>query len=92
MPRHEQVALVDGEWTQITNAAVTEISFQLIEGGQVSIAGTVGTTPPTAGGWRYLAGQGERKVALADLFPGIAATRVWAQMVGGSGRIMVSHA
>lgn len=92
MPRHEQLPLTDGQWVQITNADVTEISFQLIEGSQVTIAGTSGATQPTAGCWRYSAGQGERNAALADLFPGVAATRVWAQMIGGPGRIMVSHA
>ncbi|UXU79587.1 hypothetical protein GB880_007015 [Paracoccus sp. SMMA_5_TC] len=97
MPRHEAVVLEYGQWVQLTVADVTAISFQVIAGAEVHITGTDGPVPPGPGaaGWQYAPGQGERNVALADLFPGIAASRVWAQASGGGGvpgRVMVSHA
>ena len=81
------------EWTQLTNANVTSITFQNKSGHPVFVHGTTGATAPTdrAGAIRYNPGQGERNVELADLFPGIAAVRVWAIADTGVS-VFVSHA
>jgi len=60
------------DWTLITNADVTAITFQNVNGYSIQIAGTNGTTAPTGGGINYNPGQGERSVDLSDLFPGVA--------------------
>jgi hypothetical protein len=56
-------------------------------------ATTDGTAPTTTtGGFRYNPGQGERNVALSDLFPGIASRdRLWCYSTDGSA-VVVSHA
>ena len=91
MPRHEEITLTDGQWVQLTTADVTALSFQVTEG-CARIAGTTGAAAPTGQGWLYGPGKGEMNIGMDRLFPGIAARRVWAQMVGGPGRIMISHA
>ena len=81
-------------WTELTNANVTTITFQNISGYFVLIKGTVGANAPTdlSGTIRYNPGQGERNVALTDLFPGVSgANRVYAYSVDG-GSLLVSHA
>jgi hypothetical protein len=67
-------------WTQLTDADVTSITFQNQGGYYALVKGTTDDTTPTssAGALRYNPGQGERNVALSDLFPGIGAARVWA--------------
>jgi hypothetical protein len=81
-------------WTQITDADVSSITFQNASGYGIQIKGTTDATTPTddAGTVIYGPGQGERNVALSDLFPGIAAVRVWAYIRAGNGEVMVSHA
>ena len=53
----------------------------------------MGASAPTDddGAVRYNPGQGERNVSLSDLFPGVAATRVYAYAPSGA-EVMVSHA
>ena len=80
-------------WTQLTDANVTSITFQNTSGYYVLIKGVAGATTPTDDdvAIRYNPGQGERNVLLYDLFPGIAATRVYCYAPSGA-EIMVSHA
>lgn len=92
MPRHERLALNNGEWVELTSGPASRLSFQLLQGPQMCIAGTVGASAPSAGAWDYYPGQGELNMALSDLFPGMSATRVWARMIGGPGLVFVSHA
>jgi hypothetical protein len=94
MPRNTKVTLLPGVWTQLTDANVTSITFQNQGGDSVLVAGTVGATPPTTldTAIKYGPGLGEANAALADLFPGIAATRVYAYSAHGGQQVFVSHA
>ena len=96
MPQNVTVTAPSGVWTQLTDANVTNITFQNVSAPIMLIKGTVGATAPTdtAGALNYERGQGERNVALADLFPGVSGVnRVWAYASNGAqGSVMVSHA
>jgi len=83
------------EWTQLTTANATAITFQNLNAATVYVQATVGATPPAANtvGLMYGPGMGEIAVPLSDLAPGIAATRVYARIESvASGRMWVSHA
>jgi len=96
MPQNTTIT-VSPEWTLLTDANVTDLTFQVIGvgGGPVFIAGTNGTTAPAddALGLSYEPGQGEADRALADLFPGVSGVnRLWAKTSAGSTGVFVSHA
>lgn len=93
MAQNTSIQIPRYEWTQITDADVAAITFQNVGGNSIAIKGTVDATAPTNadGALRYHQGRGERNVSLADLFPGIAAVRLWAYSEGGS-HVAVSHA
>lgn len=96
MPRQTSIE-VGVTATQLTDANVTAITFQNTGGNALYVYATNGVTPPSVAsldGWvKYLPGQGERNVALADLFPGIAsANRVWAVALAPGVDCLVSHA
>ena len=93
MAQNTDVFIPIGVWTQLTDADVTSITFQNKLGNYIFVKGTVGAVAPTDenGAIRYNPGQGERNVSLSDLFPGVAATRVYAYSPSGS-QVFVSHA
>ena len=94
MPRDDTVTLAPQTWTQLTANDVTAITFQ-VRNGPVYIVPTVGATPPTdiSDGFVYETGEGEVAIALADLAPGIAATRVYAYgAIPFGAQVRVSHA
>jgi hypothetical protein len=94
MPQNTTIAVPAVTWTQLTNADITSITFQNVGSNHVVIKATTDGTAPTnsAGGFRYNPGQGERNVALSDLFPGIASRdRLWCYSTDGSA-VVVSHA
>ena len=93
MAQNTTITLSANTWTQITDADVSSITFQNTGNQFVLIKGTTGATAPTdtTGAVRYNPGQGERNASLSDLFPGIAAARVWALCDSAVG-VMVSHA
>lgn len=93
MAQNTTITVPQSAWVQLTDADVTAITFQIVGGWPVSIKGTTDATEPTNldGALTYVQGQGERNVSLSDLFPGIAAVRVWAYTENGS-QVMVSHA
>lgn len=71
-----------GEWTQLTNGDVTEITFEVL-GYPVYIRFTTDETTPTeATGLKYSTGQGELKKAMSDLTNLASADRVWAMPIG----------
>lgn len=79
----------------MTNSDVTNCTFQIptSAGNPVLIAGTVGAVEPTAnaGFIEYEPGTGEYNISLADMFPGIAANRLYAFSARATS-ILVSHA
>lgn len=95
MPQNTPLS-VSNTWQLLTDDNVTHITFQVIGAHPIYILGTNGTTQPSAAavGVIYSHAQGERRAALADLFPGVpSANRVWARTVANAGSIVfVSHA
>jgi hypothetical protein len=86
---------VGTNWTELTDATVTAITFQVVSSMPIFVTATANATPPasTEGGLTYSGGQGESNRALADLFPGVAgANRVWARSSVGTQQVFVSHA
>ena len=86
------------EWTQLTDADVTAISFQvgiMPQGGRVFVKCTTNTTAPTttAGASWYREQGGERAIPLSDLALGLSgAVRVWAYPDSYAVEMMVNHA
>lgn len=81
-----------GEWTELTNADVTAITFQVLAG-PVFIRFTTGSTPTEVKGMVYDDGQGELAKSISDLVNLASADRVWARPVGSSpGEVFVDHA
>jgi hypothetical protein len=95
MAQNTTISIPAFTWTQLTDADVTSITFQVMPSGfYVYIKATTDTTAPTdlSGSIKYSPGQGERNVSIADLFPGITgADRVWAY-ARENASVMVSHA
>ena len=86
---------VGEDWVQLTDANITDITFQVQRGRGAYIVATIGAVAPTDhdGALVYKKGEGERNAALADVWPGLAGgNRVYARCVSGVARIMVSHA
>ena len=80
MAQNDTVTLTAATWTQITNGDVSSITFQnrglagseLLEPALYVMATASASAPSTLdGAIRYERGQGERNVALSDLFPGV---------------------
>jgi len=95
MAQNTTITLPAGVWTELTNSNISGATFQNNGGNAVFIAGTAGAVAPTdkLGSIRYNPGTGERStVALADLFPGIAATRLYALAEKSGGQVFISHA
>lgn len=95
MPQNTTIS-VESAWELLTDANVTEITFQNIGTGAIYVNGTVGdTTPPNAAefGVLYRPGEGEAGKTLADLFPGVSGVnRLWAKSASTDARVFVSHA
>lgn len=94
MPQNTTITVPSRAWTQLTDADITSITFQIIGSSHVFIKATTDGTAPTnfSGAIRYNPGQGERNVALSDLFPGLAGRdRVWAYAEDAT-PVVVSHA
>ena len=93
MAQNTDIVLTADDWTLLTDANITSITFQNKGTYHILVKGTTDTTKPTNndGSIRYNPGQGERNVSLSDLFVGISAVRVWAY-APKSLEVMVSHA
>jgi hypothetical protein len=93
MPQNTDIVLTAYDWTLLTDANVSTVTFQNRGEYYILVKGTTDTTKPTDdnGSIRYNPGQGELNTLLADLFPGIAAVRLWA-WAPKKLEVMVSHA
>ena len=82
MPQNATVAVPARTWTQLTNADVSALRVQNLNGYSIKIMGTVGAVAPTtdAGALVLAAGQAiAADLTLAQLFPGVSgANRVYA--------------
>ena len=94
MAQNTTVNIPAATWTQITDGNVTAMTFQNISGNFVLVKGTVGATAPTTlpGSLRYNPGQGERNVALTDLFPGISGVNRLYVFADSGAQVVVSNA
>ena len=94
MAQNTTITVPAGAWTQLTDADITSITFQNIGSNHIMVKATTDGTAPTnyTGAIRYNPGQGERNVALSDLFPGLAGRdRLWAYATDAT-QVVVSHA
>ena len=83
----QTITCPDGTWTQLTNADVSALTFEVLSG-SVYIRFTTNTTTPTEDhGILYHKGQGELKKNVSDLTYLSGADRVWAKPVGINGGI-----
>lgn len=95
MPQNATVAVPAGTWTQLTNADVSALRVQNLNGYAIELKATVGATAPTndAGAivlaaWQAIAAD----LTLAQLFPGVSgANRVYA-FSDAPALVSVSHA
>ena len=94
MAQNTTITVPAATWTQLTDADITSITFQNVGSSYILITATTDATAPTtsSGAIRYNSGQGERNVALSDLFPGLALRdRLWAYSDNIT-PVVVSHA
>lgn len=94
MARNANVSITN-EWTQLTNADATAVTFLNMTGDDIIIMGTSSATAPTGyDGPQYPRMTGERNVYLSDMFPGVTGVvRLWARCTSlASGAVFVSHA
>lgn len=85
----ETVFCAPEQWTELTNADATTISFQ-VQSADVYIRFTADATPPTeTRGLEYTKSEGELPYLLTEVstLPGVV--RVWARPVGGRRAIVV---
>lgn len=95
MAQNTTIVTTPDTWTLLTDSDVTSLSFQVVQApSKVFFKGTVGANPPStlAGSFVYKAEEaGEYAISLADMFPGLAATRLYAWSHDAAD-ITVSHA
>lgn len=89
----QTIELTEDDWTQITNADVTAITFQVIKH-KAFIRFTTDTTKPTeAHGILYCENEGELNKNISDLTNLTGADRVWAKPASGKVTLVyVDHA
>lgn len=94
MAKNETVVVNKDAWTEITDNDITAATWQIIGANSVRIMGTVGAVAPTdpVDGVLYDPQQGEAGRSLSDLFPGIAANRLYARSTHGDSKVFISHA
>lgn len=94
MARNTNLTIPSGQWTQLTADDASKVTFMNIGGAKLYIAGTTSATEPNRDAAKLELDVGDGTIGsnLSDLFPGIAAVRLWATPVSSySGEISVSH-
>ena len=93
MARNTTLTVTANTWTQLTANDVQTITFHVEGNSFVYVKATVDANAPTdfLGAPRYRPGQGEKNVALSEIWQGINAVRVWvfSETVA---EVFVSHA
>lgn len=88
----EPVDVSNIAWVQLTNSAVTDITFQVLSG-EVYIRYTNGATIPAEEvGFIAATYDGPVNKALSELTVLAGADRVWARAVGRKALVIVDHA
>ena len=93
MAKNETETVGQDFWTEITDNDVSSATFQVTGPNDVRIIGTVGAAVPTStdDGIIYPSGEGETLRTLAELFPGIVATRLYAKSLTANSKVFISH-
>jgi len=95
MEKHGTKVVGQYDWTEITDNDITSATFQVTGAHDVRVMGTVGAVAPTDpdDGVVFVAKDfdGVTKRTMDDLFPGIAATRLYARSLNGGSKIFISH-
>lgn len=92
MPINTTISLPAGQWTAVSEASATEITFQNNSLNPIILVGSV-NEPLTEDGLTYLANEGEIAVELTKMFPGAdSGARLWALSRTSQAKIFVSHA
>lgn len=93
MPQNTRIA-VGSTYTQLTDANVTEISFQSQGSAVLEVVAVASGTPAeSVEGVLYRALEGEDNLTIADRWLGVTApARVWARFANSNGDVWVSHA
>lgn len=93
MARNQEVVSCSaGQWTQLTNADATEITFQVLAGEAYIRYTADATTPSEELGFAAGTRDGPLQATVSELTYLSGAVRVWAKPVGQSALIIVDHA
>jgi hypothetical protein len=84
----ETIVCENGAWTQLTNADVTSITFQVLLGDVYLRFTTDQTQPSEAQGMLFSQWSGVTKKPLSELTSLSGAARVWAKPVSGNGAVV----
>ena len=93
MAQNTTLTVPANTWTLITSNDVSALTFHNQSFYTLQVKGTIGAVTPAnfEASVEYGPGQGEINSVLADLWPGIAATRVYV-FCTNIAKVMVSHA
>ena len=93
MSKNETVVVNQNVWTEITDNDMTIATFQVTGANDVFLSGTVGAVVPAKpyDGLVYQVGDGEASRTMADLFPGVGATRLYAKSRTANSKIFIIH-
>lgn len=95
MARNQTIVEVkgDGQWTELSNGDVTNISFQVLEGSIKVVAGVSSTSPDKdAPGWVYKASFGELNLDITKLSNDALNNRLYAFSFSDLSKVLVDHA
>lgn len=90
-----------GAWTELTNASVTSLTFQVVSG-SAKIRATTGSAPSALSDAGYVyhahpadrqSSEGELNISISDLASVAGASRVFASPINGrAAKVVVDHA
>ena len=96
MAQNTTIEVNKDAWTLLTDSNITTAAFQVTGANAVRIIGVVGAVQPAStseDGIIYEERQGESTLrTLLDIYPGIAATRLYGKSIGAGSKVFISHA
>ena len=97
MAKSEPVVVNQYTWTELTDNNITAATWQVTGANDVRVKGTAGQVAPTdpEDGIIYqrktVTGESTLRT-LADLWPSVAGTRLYAKSIGGGSKVYIDHA
>lgn len=92
MPQNANVTVNDDDYTELTNADATNVTFQ-VQNSACMIKVATSTKPTNDdGAFKYQAGEGEINKPLSEIAPGATGSRLWARSNSGHCIVAISHA